>query len=175
MPARTEVIVFGGGCFWCTEAVFKLFKGVVGTEPGYAGGTTPNPDYKLVCTGRTGHAEVLKIEYDPETVSLDRLLDVFFKMHDPTTKERQGADVGTQYRSIILYSHEAQKDAIQRAIERHRKDFGNPIVTEVKKLTAFYPAEDYHKDYYDHNRFQPYCAIVIGPKIKKIKKEFGLE
>lgn len=174
MP-RTETIVFGGGCFWCTEAVFKLFKGVISTEPGYAGGRTPNPIYGQVCTGKTGHAEVLKIDYDPSLISLKTLLDVFFKMHDPTTKDRQGADVGSQYRSIILYTAEPQKRTLATAIAAKRKEFARPITTEVKKLDNFYPAEGYHKDYYTKNPLQPYCAIVIGPKIKKIKKEFGLE
>ncbi len=170
-----DMIVFGGGCFWCTEAVFKLFKGVTSTMPGYAGGHVQNPTYEQVCTETTGHAEVLKIEYDSAVIPFDTLLEVFFTMHDPTTPNRQGADSGSQYRSIILYSTPEQKSESEAYIKKIQKDFDNPIVTEIKKLDKFYPAEKYHKDYYDNNRFQPYCAIVIGPKIAKVKKKFGLK
>ncbi|MGI0141759.1 MAG: peptide-methionine (S)-S-oxide reductase MsrA [Candidatus Micrarchaeales archaeon] len=170
---KSETIVFGGGCFWCTEAVFEMLKGVVKTEPGYAGGTTVNPDYESVCEGTTGHAEVLEIEYDPGTVPLDKLLEIFFKMHDPTLLNRQGADVGTQYRSIVLYTNSDQKQTIEKAIKTAQKEYNKPIVTEIKKLEKFYPAEEYHKRYFDKNPFNPYCGIVIGPKIAKIKKEFA--
>ena len=169
----TDTIVFGGGCFWCTEAVFKMFKGVIETTPGYAGGTKANPTYEEVCTGTTGHAEVLKVDYDASAVSLDVLLEIFFAMHDPTTPNRQGADVGNQYRSIVLYRSKEQKEAVLDYIKKIQKDFDNPIVTEVKRLDAFYPAEKYHKDYFKRNPLQPYCLIVIGPKVSKIKKKFA--
>lgn len=174
MTSKTATIVFGGGCFWCTEAVFKLFKGIVSTMPGYAGGTAVSPTYEQVCSGNTGHAEVLKIEYDPKAITLDTLLDVFFTMHDPTSMNRQEADEGSQYRSIILYTTPEQKENSVAFMKNLQKDMDKPIVTEVKKLDKFYPAESYHKDYYQNNRLQPYCAIVIGPKIAKVKKKFGL-
>lgn len=174
MKTGTDTIIFGGGCFWCTEAVFDMFDGVVKTMPGYAGGSAPNPTYEQVCTGQTGHAEVLRIEYDPKKISLEKLLRVFFEMHDPTTLNRQGADYGTQYRSIILYSSETQKETAAGFIKKIQKNFDKPIVTELKKLEKFYPAEDYHQKYFGNNPNQPYCTIVIGPKIQKIKKEFGL-
>jgi peptide-methionine (S)-S-oxide reductase len=170
----TETIVFGGGCFWCTEAVFSMIEGVVKTMPGYAGGTTKNPTYEEVCSGDTGHVEVLQVEYDPKIVALDKLLDVFFTMHDPTTIDRQGADVGSQYRSIILYTSDEQKRGAENFIKGIQKNFGKPIVTEVKKLDKFYPAESYHKDYYDKNKINPYCMFVVKPKIDKVKKRFGL-
>ena len=157
-----------------TEAVFRLFKGVTETCPGYAGGTTANPTYDQVCDGYTGHAEVLKIDYDPKLIKLDKLLDVFFTMHDPTTLNRQGADVGTQYRSIILYTSDKQMEAAQKFIGSAQKEFKDPIVTEVKRLDKFYPAEEYHKDYYERNPRQGYCSVVIGPKIAKVKKKYGL-
>jgi peptide-methionine (S)-S-oxide reductase len=169
-----ETIVFGGGCFWCTEAVFRLFDGVVSAMPGYAGGTTPNPTYEQVCDGYTGHAEVLKIEYDPQKMTLDKLFDVFFTMHDPTTLNRQGADVGEQYRSIILYTNDRQKEAAQKFIRKIQNDFEDPIVTEIKRLDKFYPAETYHQRYYERNEDKPYCSAVIGPKIAKVKKKYGL-
>lgn len=172
--SKNEIIVFGGGCFWCTEAVFKLFKGVVKTRPGYAGGNTKNPTYEQVCTGNTGHAEVLLVEYDPKILPLETLFDVFFTMHDPTSINRQDSDVGSQYRSMILYNTQEQKKKAEEFIRKIQKDFDRPIVTEIKKLDVFYPAEEYHKDYYAKNRFQPYCSLVIGPKIAKIKKKFGL-
>jgi peptide-methionine (S)-S-oxide reductase len=170
---KNETIVFGGGCFWCTEAVFSMLKGVVGTTPGYAGGTKVNPTYEQVCSGSTGHAEVLKVDYDPGRVSLNKLLDVFMTMHDPTSLNRQGADTGTQYRSIILYGTEAQKRVIDSFIKKAQKDFGKPIVTEVKKLDRFYVAEDYHKRYYDKNPDLPYCAFVIRPKMEKVREKFS--
>jgi peptide-methionine (S)-S-oxide reductase len=170
----TETIVFGGGCFWCTEAVFSMIEGVVKTMPGYAGGTTKNPTYEEVCSGDTGHVEVLQVEYDPKIVALDKLLDVFFTMHDPTTIDRQGADVGSQYRSIILYTSDEQKKGAENFIKGIQKNFGKPIVTEVKKLDKFYPAESYHKDYYDKNKINPYCMFVVKPKVDKVKKKFGL-
>jgi peptide-methionine (S)-S-oxide reductase len=174
MTSETQAIVFGGGCFWCTEAVFSMIEGVVKTMPGYAGGTTKNPTYEEVCSGDTGHVEVLQVEYDPKIVALDKLLDVFFTMHDPTTIDRQGADVGSQYRSIILYTSDEQKKGAENFIKGIQKNFGKPIVTEVKKLDKFYPAESYHKDYYDKNKINPYCMFVVKPKIDKVKKRFGL-
>jgi peptide-methionine (S)-S-oxide reductase len=174
MRSKAETIVLGGGCFWCTEAVFKLFEGVLGTEPGYAGGITKNPCYEDVCTGKTGHAEVLLIECDPELMPLEKIFDVFFMMHDPTLLNRQGSDVGSQYRSIILYTSAEQKAKAEGFMKKLSKDFDRPIVTELKKLEVFYPAEGYHKDYYKKNHSQPYCELVIGPKIAKVKKKFGL-
>lgn len=165
-----ETIVFGGGCFWCTEAVFQLFDGIIDTMPGYAGGTTPNPSYDQVCGGDTGHTEVLKVDYDPKKIDLDKLLDIFFTMHDPTSLNRQGADSGTQYRSIILYTNDRQKEAAEKFIRSIQKDYRDPIVTEVKRLDKFYPAESYHKDYYERNPGQGYCSVVIGPKIAKVKR-----
>ena len=171
----TESIVLGGGCFWCTEAVFKMFKGVVSATPGYAGGTAKNPTYEQVCTGTTGHAEVIKIEYDPKLAGLEKLLEIFFKAHDPTSVNRQGADLGSQYRSIILYSNETERKAVEAYIKKITGSYKKPISTEVKKLDAFYPSEDYHKDYYKLNPLQPYCMFVIRPKVAKIRKEFNLK
>ena len=170
--AKNNVIVFGGGCFWCIEAVFNKIKGVTSTMPGYAGGIKPNPSYEEVCTGTTNHAEVLRIEYDENRIHLEKLLDVFFEVHDPTTIDRQGADYGTQYRSIIFYMDENQKMIIDKIIEKTQKEFVQKIITEVKKLDEFYPAEEYHKNYYNKNSNQPYCNAIIAPKIKKIEKKF---
>jgi peptide-methionine (S)-S-oxide reductase len=173
MKDEIETIVLGGGCFWCTEAVIKMLRGVVGTYPGYAGGTVKNPTYEQVCTGKTGHAEVLRIEYDSEKLSLRTLLEVFVTMHDPTSVNRQGPDSGNQYRSIILYSTEEQKKEITAFLARAQKDFKKPIATQVRRLDVFYPAEEYHKDYYQKNPFQPYCLLEIGPKVAKVKKKFA--
>ena len=172
---QTKKICLGAGCFWCTEAVFKLFPGIIKITPGYAGGHVKNPTYKQVCTGTTGHAEVAMIEYDPSEISLEKLLEIYFAMHDPTSKNGQGADVGEQYRSIILYTDEGDRQAIDSCINKIKPDFSKPILTEVKKLDEFYEAEDYHKNYYENNRFQPYCMVVIGPKLSKIRKEFGIK
>jgi peptide-methionine (S)-S-oxide reductase len=174
MNSKSKTIVLGGGCFWCTQAIFDMFKGVVLTTPGYAGGTTKNPTYEQVCNGDTGHAEVIKIEYDPDVASLEKLLEIFFAAHDPTSVNQQGADVGSQYRSIILYSDEKDRKVIEAYKEGIAGNFKKPIATEVKKMDAFYPSEDYHKDYYKLNPLQPYCMFVIRPKIDKIKKEFGI-
>lgn len=173
MHMKNETIVFGGGCFWCTEAVFKMIKGVADTTPGYAGGTTVNPTYEQVCTGNTGHAEVLRIEYDPGAVTLNKLLEVFVSMHDPTSLNRQGADTGTQYRSMVLYNTEEQKKIVGEFLEKVQKNYDRPVVTEVRKLDKFYVAEDYHKKYYDRNPNQPYCMMVIRPKVEKVRKEFA--
>jgi peptide-methionine (S)-S-oxide reductase len=173
--ATQESAVFGGGCFWCTEAVFKMIEGVTAVMPGYAGGSVPNPTYEQVSTGGTGHAEVIRIDYDPAKVKYDDLLTIFFATHDPTTLNRQGNDVGTQYRSLILYSTEAQK----KAAEEYIKDLeasspgGMPIVTEVKPLEKFYEAEEYHRDYFAKNPDKPYCAFVISPKVRKAKQKFA--
>ncbi|MCL5423755.1 MAG: peptide-methionine (S)-S-oxide reductase MsrA [Candidatus Marsarchaeota archaeon] len=172
MTKNENSIVFGGGCFWCIEAIFQMINGVISVMPGYAGGITKNPTYDSVCSGDTGHAEVIKIEYS-NSLDLNILLQIFFEMHDPTTLNRQGADIGTQYRSIILYTTNLQKESIDRYILKLQSTYDRKIVTEIKKLDVFYPAEDYHVNYYKNNAKTPYCGIVIGPKIAKIKKEFG--
>ena len=172
---NNETIVFGGGCFWCTEAVFKMLKGVTSVEAGYAGGEMENPVYEEVSSGKTGHAEVVKIEFNPRKISLDSLLTVFFGSHDPTSLNRQGNDVGPQYRSIILYTTEEQKKKAKKFIEKLNKSSkkGNPIVTEVKALGVFYEAEEYHKNYYRNHPEQSYCQIVINPKLKKVQEKFA--
>ncbi len=175
MENKRETIVLGGGCFWCTEAVFSMFDGVLKTTVGYAGGKSSNPDYWSVAGGRTGHAEVCMVEYDPEKTQLNKILDIFFKMHDPTTPNRQMADIGTEYRSIILYTTQDQKDAITLFIKELQKRFARPIVTEVKKLEKFYPAEEEHQKYFEKNPINAYCIFVIRPKVGKIKKEFGID
>lgn len=167
-------IVFGGGCFWCTEAVFDMIPGVVNTEPGYAGGDAKDPDYWKVAGGGTGHAEVLLIEYNPERVRLERLLEVFFTMHDPTALNYQGADAGTEYRSIILYNTEEERATIEKFIATQQKNYKKPIVTEVKKLTEFYKAESEHRKFYERDPDSPYCTFVIKPKLDKVRKKFGL-
>lgn len=175
MHLHTETIVFGGGCFWCTEAVFKKIKGIHTVLPGYSGGQTKNPTYHSVSNGDTGHAECVKVEYDPQIVPLRVLLLVFFNSHNPTTKNRQGNDVGTQYRSVVFYTTSEQKrevEAMIREVNASNKD-GAPVVTEVEELEVFYEAEDYHKDYYARNTHNPYCEIVINPKLEKIQKEFA--
>ena len=171
----TNSVVFGGGCFWCTEAVFKMLNGVTSVMPGYAGGSTPNPTYEAVSSGRTGHAEVTRIEYDSAQVSFKTLITVFFATHDPTTLNRQGSDIGTQYRSIILYTTPAQKEeaeAFIREVEESTKE-GNHVVTEVKPLTEFYEAENYHKDYFARNPEAAYCNLIISPKVEKVQKKFA--
>ena len=161
-------IVLGGGCFWCTEAAFSMSK--VKVTPGYAGGSNKNPTYKEVCRGNTGHAEVIKVEYN-DSIKIEKLLKIFFIIHDPNLLNKQGNDVGSHYRSIILYTTDEQKKRIEIFIKNIQKNFDKPIVTEIKKLDKFYPAEDYHKEYYKNNPLQPYCMFVIRPKINKIKKE----
>jgi peptide-methionine (S)-S-oxide reductase len=165
-----EVATLGGGCFWCTEAIFQMLPGIKSVTSGFAGGTKENPTYKEVCTGRTGHAEVIQIQYDPKVVSYDKLLETFWEAHDPTTLNRQGADHGTQYRSIILYNSAAQKAAADKSKAEAQKHFRQPIVTEIVPLKKFYPAEDYHQDYYRANPNQPYCRAVIRPKVEKFEK-----
>jgi methionine-S-sulfoxide reductase len=167
-----EIAVLGGGCFWCTEAVFKTLPGIIEVEPGYAGGKTENPTYNQVCSGSTGHAEVTKIIFDSEKLTYGKLLETFFKVHDPTTLNRQGHDVGTQYRSIILFTSDEQAREAAEYIETLGKAhiFESPIVTEVKALDKFWPAEDYHRDYYAKNKRAPYCQAVIRPKLEKFNK-----
>jgi len=167
--AKAETIYFGGGCFWCTEAAFKQVKGVSKVTPGYSGGAYENPTYEDVCTGDTGHAEVIEVLFDPEVVALEKLLDVFFIVHDPTTKDRQGGDVGTQYRSIILYTSNAQAESISEFLSAEKNKHDAPIITEVKKFEKFWPAEGYHQDYFRRNPGQPYCLFVIRPKLKKLE------
>lgn len=168
-----ETIVFGGGCFWCTETIFLMLKGVKSVEPGYAGGTKANPTYEEVSSGNTGHAEVIKIEYDPDRIALEELLQVFFSSHDPTTLNRQGNDVGTQYRSIILYTTPRQKEKAQHYIDVLNKSGVQRIVTTVEPLKEFYKAEDYHNNYFANNRGAGYCQLVIEPKVEKVRKKFS--
>ncbi len=192
MTISKEIAVFGGGCFWCTEAVFSELKGVKSVMPGYAGGpehyrgtgggeqsrTTggmvDSPTYEEVSSGKTGHAEVTRIEFDPEQIKFEDLLTVFFATHDPTTLNRQGNDVGTQYRSIILYTNESQKKEAEEFIRKLDADEATgKVVTEIKPLDKFYEAEDYHREYYERNKNQPYCQVVISPKLKKLKERFS--
>ena len=171
----TEVATFGGGCFWCMEAEFQKVPGVVHVTSGFAGGHTENPTYKQVCGGDTGHAEVTQIEFDPKKVSYEKLLDYFWDAHDPTTLNRQGADTGTQYRSVILYSSDAQKAAAEKSKAAAKGRFKDPIVTEIVPLTKFYKAEDYHQNYYNDNPEQGYCQVVIKPKLEKFEKKLKAE
>ena len=172
--SRTEVATLGGGCFWCLEAVYEELRGVEKVESGYTGGAVPNPTYRQVCTGTTGHAEVVQVTFDPEVVSFREILEVFFTIHDPTTLNRQGADVGTQYRSAIFYHDEEQKRVAEEVVaeleEAHL--WNDPIVTEVKPFDTFYVAEDYHQGYYRNNEYQPYCQVVIAPKVAKFRKQY---
>jgi len=165
---------FAGGCFWCTEAVYAQIKGVQSVTSGYIGGKNPNPTYQQVCTGQTGHAEAVEIAYDPQQVPYEKLLEVFFSTHDPTTKNRQGADVGTQYRSGVFYHDDAQKKTAEEVIAKldAAKVFPGRIVTEVTPASTFYPAEKYHQDYFANNPFQPYCQAVVSPKVEKVRKVF---
>lgn len=170
-----EKILFGGGCFWCTEAVFKMMRGVVSVLPGYSGGTKENPTYEEVCGGNTGHAEVVQVEYDPGLVKVEDLLTVFFGSHDPTTLNRQGNDVGTQYRSVIFYANDRQKEISEKFIKEinDSNSMGKPVVTELKPLTKFYEAEDYHKDYFAKNPGNPYCEVIINPKLEKVQAKYA--
>ena len=168
-PMKTETATLGGGCFWCVEAVYETLPGILAVTSGYAGGQTENPTYEQICTGKTGHAEVVQIEYDPEKISFNRIVDLFWEAHDPTTLNRQGADVGTQYRSIILTSDDAQKTAAEESKARAQAKFKSPIVTEIVPLEKFYPAEDYHQDFYRENPMHPYNLAVTRPKLKKFE------
>ena len=172
---NTEIATLANGCFWCTEAIFKRLKGVISVNSGYSGGRVENPTYEQVCEGSTGHAESLQIEFDPTIISFDKILDVFWHTHDPTTLNRQGNDVGTQYRSAIFYHNDKQKqEAIKskEALEKQRY-YKDPIITEITKFSNFYKAENYHKDYYDRNKEYPYCRFIIDPKIKKLMEKYG--
>jgi peptide-methionine (S)-S-oxide reductase len=170
-----EIAVFGGGCFWCTEAVFANLRGVTSVMPGYTGGHTQNPTYEQVSTGETGHAESIKIEFDPSQVSFHDLLTVFFATHDPTTLNRQGNDVGTQYRSAVFYTSPQQKQEAESFIAKITASDpgGRPVVTEIKPLDVFYDAESYHRNYFKNNPNQPYCQLIIEPKVEKLQKEFA--
>ena len=170
-----EIIVFGGGCFWCTEALFVRLRGVRAVTPGYAGGNIPNPTYEMVCSQNTGHVEVIQVEFDPNVLPLEKLLEVFWQTHDPTTPNRQGNDVGSQYRSVILATTDAQKMIAETAKKRLEQSgaFSSPIVTEIQPLTAFFPAEKYHQNYFENNTNQPYCQLVIAPKLKKFLKKYS--
>jgi peptide-methionine (S)-S-oxide reductase len=172
--AGMETITFGAGCFWCVEAVFQQIEGVVKVESGYSNGTAKNPSYRDVCTGNTGHAEVVQVTFDPKKVSFDTILEIFWKTHDPTTLNRQGADEGTQYRSAVFYSNEAQKTAAEAWKKKLNDEhvFPNPIVTEITPLSNYSEAEDYHQDYYALNGHNPYCQVVIKPKMDKLQKTF---
>jgi peptide-methionine (S)-S-oxide reductase len=172
--SRTEVATLGGGCFWCLEAVFEELRGVEKVESGYSGGPVPNPTYRQVCTGTTGHAEVVQVTFDPEVVSFKEILEVFFTIHDPTTLNRQGADVGPQYRSAIIYHDEEQRRIAEEVISELEAEgiWSDPIVTEVTPFEAFYVAEDYHQGYYRDNEYQPYCQVVIAPKVAKFRKQY---
>ncbi|MEL1242914.1 peptide-methionine (S)-S-oxide reductase MsrA [Flavobacterium sp. DGU11] len=171
---KTETAIFAGGCFWCTEAFFTELKGVEKVVSGYIGGTTANPTYKEVCTGATGHAEAIKITYNPSEVAYEDLLEIFFATHDPTTLNRQGADVGTQYRSEIFYTTDEQKASAENFIKllTDQHIYDKKIVTKISSAPTFYPAEDYHQDYYAQNGNQPYCQAVITPKMDKLKKNY---
>ena len=165
------IATVGGGCFWCTEAVLQRIEGVLSVVPGYAGGSTPNPTYEEVCSGETGHAEVIRVAFDPHLITHDEILDIFWQAHDPTTLNRQGADTGTQYRSIILYSDETQKAAAEKSKKKAQGKFRDPIVTEIKPLDTFWKAEDYHNNYYNTHGSAGYCRMVISPKLKKLHLE----
>ena len=170
-----EAATLGGGCFWCIEAVFDSLKGVSSVESGYTGGKNPNPTYKQICNGDTGHAEIVRVTFDPQTISFRDLLDVFFTIHDPTTLNRQGNDAGTQYRSAIFYHSPEQKTTAEQVIAEltAEKAFGDPIVTEVVAAPVFYVAEDYHQEYFVNNDNQPYCQFVVAPKVAKFRKKFA--
>jgi peptide-methionine (S)-S-oxide reductase len=174
VSSRTEVATLGGGCFWCLEAVYDELRGVESVESGYSGGSVPNPTYRQVVTGTTGHAEVVQVTFDPEAVSFREILEVFFTIHDPTTLNRQGADVGPQYRSAIFYHDEEQRRVAEELISELEAEgvWDHPIVTEVTPFERFYIAEDYHQKYYRNNAYQPYCQVVITPKVAKFRKQY---
>ena len=165
-------IVLGGGCFWCIEAVYRNVKGVISAVSGYSGGARPNPSYENVCSGDTGHAEVVDIYYDEDVISLDDILDIFFEVHNPTTLNAQGADKGTQYRSVIYYGDAEEKRCIEASIAKYQRNFRDKIVTEVSPLMKVYPAEAYHQDYYNQNKSQGYCKVIIAPKLEKFMMKF---
>ena len=170
----TELATFGGGCFWCLDAAFRMLRGVVGVQSGYAGGKRPNPTYEQVCSGATGHAEVVQITFDPSIITYRDLLGVLFTIHDPTTMNRQGNDIGTQYRSVVYFHSADQERAVRETIAEldREKVYDDPIVTEVVPYSVFYAAEGYHQDYFNKNPAQPYCAAVVAPKVSKIRKAY---
>ena len=168
-----QTIYLAGGCFWCTEAVFKSLKGVSEATPGYIGGMTANPTYEQICTGETGHSEAVKVVYDENLLKLSDLLEIFFATHVPTTLNRQGNDVGTQYRSAIFFTKKEQEEVVLESIKEAQKNFSDKIITEIVSATEFYPAEEYHRDYYFAHSNQAYCMLVISPKLEKLQKEFG--
>jgi methionine-S-sulfoxide reductase len=172
--SSVDTITLGGGCFWCVEAVYEMLEGVTKVESGYSGGTVKNPSYREVCTGRTGHAEVAQITFDNSKTSLDEILKVFFTVHDPTTLNKQGADVGPQYRSVIFYRNEQQRNVAKSIIDDLNNEhvYSSPVVTQLAPFTNFYKAEDYHQDYYNQNKQEPYCRLVIQPKLEKFEKLF---
>jgi peptide-methionine (S)-S-oxide reductase len=172
--SETSAITLGGGCFWCLDAVFRELSGVQSVVSGYAGGRVPNPTYREVCSGLTGHAEVVQVSFDPVLISMDDLLRIFFTLHDPTTLNRQGGDVGTQYRSVIFYHDDDQRERAESILREfaESKVWGAPIVTELVPLDKFYPAEEYHQDYFSKNPDQPYCQAVVAPKVGKLRKQF---
>jgi peptide-methionine (S)-S-oxide reductase len=174
MKPDHEIAIFGGGCFWCTEAVFNSLKGIISVMPGYSGGTTSNPTYEQVCQGNTGHIESVRIEYDPNLITYADLLAVFFNTHDPTTFDRQGMDIGSQYRSVIFYAndeqHKQSEDLIRELNESHAYDA--PVITELRPASQFYDAEDYHRQYFEHHKDAPYCQLIIGPKLEKLQKRY---
>jgi peptide-methionine (S)-S-oxide reductase len=172
MSKDYEKATLGGGCFWCLEAVFENVKGIEDVISGYAGGLIEHPTYETVCSGTTGHAEVVEIRFDPNIIRFEDILEIFWKIHDPTTLNRQGADIGTQYRSVILYHDENQKELAQKSKELAQKDFSSPIVTEISPLQKFWIAEDYHQDYFKKNPHQGYCQVVVAPKVKKFQERF---
>ena len=174
MADKIETAVFGGGCFWCLEAVFLQLKGVIDVEPGYSGGFTDKPTYSEVCGGKTGHAEIIKINFDPDSISFEDLLEVFFYVHDPSTLNRQGNDIGEQYRSIILYTSDRQKESAENYISNleNSKKYSNKITTDIVPLETFQKAEAYHWNYFAQNQNQPYCSMIISPKLKKFKEKF---
>jgi len=171
--AKSEIATLGGGCFWCVEAVFQRIEGVISVKPGYAGGKVKNPTYKQICTGNTGHAEVAKIEFDPSKITYSQILNVFWQSHDPTTLNRQGNDVGTQYRSVIFFHDESQEEIAKKSkVDADKSGYwDNEIVTEITLLNNYYDAEDYHDNYYNNNPNQPYCLFVIKPKLDKLEKQ----
>lgn len=171
--AKTESIILGGGCFWCTEAAYQMIRGVTKVTSGYAGGTVPEPTYEVVSSGKTGHTEVVRVEFDPNEISLADILDIFWAIHDPTTPNRQGNDVGTQYRSAIYYENPDQKTVIDESVAAVAKLWDPPIVTEVAPLAKFYPAEEYHQNFFRKNPSQGYCQIVINPKLEKLRQKFA--
>jgi peptide-methionine (S)-S-oxide reductase len=172
-PMKTEKATLGGGCFWCVEAVYERLPGILSVVSGYAGGETENPTYEDICTGKTGHAEVVQIEYDPAKISYEKIIDLFWDAHDPTTLNRQGNDVGTQYRSIILTASEDEARLARESKDRAQPKFNSPIVTEIVPLEKFYPAEDYHQDFYRENPMHPYNIAVIRPKLQKLEEKIG--